>query len=64
MANAAMSNVFTSMMDWFSFETHFLWRLVDQGRVDHLTCALLTHSEFEHLPLSSIDTPFMEGRKF
>ena len=64
MVNAAMGNIFNSMMDRFSFETHFLWRLVDQGRVDHLMCALLTHSEFEHLPLSSIDAPFTEGRKF
>ena len=64
MANSAMGNVFTSMMDTFSFETHFLWRMVDQGRVDQLTCALLTHSEFEHLPLTNIEAPFTEGRKF
>jgi hypothetical protein len=39
MANSAIGNVFTSMMDVFSFETHFLWRMVDQGRIDQLTCA-------------------------
>ena len=64
MANSAMGNVFTSMMDTFSFETHFLWQMVDQGCIDQLTCALLTHSEFEHLPLTNIDAPFAEGRKF
>jgi hypothetical protein len=64
MANSAMGNIFTSMMDAFSFETHFLWRMIDQGRIGQLTCALLTQSEFEHLPLTNIDAPFAEGRKF
>jgi hypothetical protein len=64
MANSAMGNIFTSMMDAFSFETLFLWRMVDQGRVNQLTCALLTHSEFEHPPLTNINTPYAEGRKF
>ena len=64
MANSAMSNVFTSMMDRFSLQNHFVWRCLDQGRVDPLTCALLTHSEFEYLPLSNIDAPFTDGRKF
>ena len=64
MANSAMSNIFTSMMDRFSLHNHFIWRYLDQGRVDPLTCALLTHSEFEYLPLANIDAPFTDGRKF
>ena len=64
MANSAMSNVFTSMMDRFSLQNHFLWCYLYQGHVDPLTCALLTHSEFEYLPLSNIDAQFMDGRKF
>jgi hypothetical protein len=61
MANSVISNIFTSMMDRFSLQNHFLWRHMDQGRVDPLTCALLTHSEFEYLPLSSIDAQFTDG---
>ena len=64
MANSAMSNVFTSMMDRFSLQYHFLWRYMDQGRVDPLICALLTYSEFKYLPLSSIDAQFTDGQKF
>ena len=51
-------------MDKFSLQNHFLWRYMDQGRVNPLTCALLAHSEFEYLPLSNIDAQFTDGRKF
>jgi hypothetical protein len=64
MANSAMSKVFTSMMDWFSLYKHFLWCHLDQGRVDPLTCALFTHSEFEYLLHSNIDAQFTDGCKF
>lgn len=47
MTNSAMSNIFSSIMDRFSLENLFLWRFLDQGRVDPLIFALLTHSEFE-----------------
>jgi len=30
MANSAMSNIFTPMMDRFSYENHYLWWYIDQ----------------------------------